>query len=47
MYFLNSSHFSLFLYVAYLTTWLNLEPLCLAQLYIYTGATYTQEIMYL
>ena len=46
MYFLNGSHFSKFLYVALLSTWLNLEPSYLAQLCIYTGATYREEIMH-
>ena len=41
MYFLNGSHFSLFLYLALLTTWLNLEPSYLAQLCPYTGTTHT------
>ena len=36
MYFLNGSHFSKFLYVALLSTWLNLEPSYLTQLCIYT-----------
>ena len=47
MYFLNGSLFSKFLYVALLSTWLNLEPSYLAQLCIYTGATYREEIMHL
>ena len=46
-YFLNGSHFSKFLYVALLSTWLNLEPSYLAQLCIYTGATYRGEIIHL
>ena len=45
MYFLNGSHFSKFLYVALLSTWLNLGPSYLAQLCIYTGATYRGEII--
>ena len=45
--FLNGSHFSKFLYVALLSTWLNLEPLYLAQLCINTGATHRKEIMHL
>ena len=44
LYFLNGSHFSEFLYLALLITWLNLEPLYLAELYIYTGATHREEI---
>ena len=47
VYFLNGSHFSKFLYVALLSTWLNLEPSYLAQLCINTGATYREEIMHL
>ena len=47
MYFLNDSHFSKFLYVALLSTWLNLEPSYLAQLCIYAGATYRVEIIHL
>ena len=47
LYFLNGSHFSKFLYVALLTTWLNLEPLYLAELCTYTGATYSEEIRHL
>ena len=47
MYVLNGSHFSRFLYVALLSTWLNLESLYLTQLCIYTGATYREEIIYL
>ena len=47
MYFLNDSHFSEFLYVALLTTWLNLEPLYLAELCTYTGATHRKEIIHL
>ena len=47
LYFLNGSHFSQFLFVALLTTWLKLESSYLAQLCIYTGATHTQEIMQL
>ena len=47
VYFLNDSHFSKFLYVALLSTWLNLEPSYLAQLCIYTGATYRGEIIHL
>ena len=43
MYFLNDSHFSLFLYVALLTTWLNLEPSYLVQSCTYTGATHTHK----
>ena len=46
-YFLNGSHFSKFLYVALLSTWLNLEPSYLAQLCIYTGATHREKIMHL
>ena len=45
LYFLNDSHFSKFLYVALLATWLNLEPSYLAQLCTYTGATCKGEIM--
>ena len=45
LYFLNGSHFSQFLFVALLTTWLNMESSYLAQLCIYTGATHTREIM--
>ena len=47
VYFLNGSHFGKFLYVALLSTWLNLEPSYLAQLCIYIGATYRGEIMHL
>ena len=47
MYFLNGSHFSKFLYVALLSTWLNLEPTYLAQLSIDTGATHREEIIHL
>ena len=47
VYFLNGSHFSKFLYVALLYTWLNLEPSYMAQLCIYTGDTYRGEIMHL
>ena len=47
LYYLNGSHFSKFLYVALLSTWLNLEPSYLTQLCIYTGATYREEIMHL
>ena len=38
-----ADHFSKFLYVALLSTWLNLEPSYLTQLCIYTGATYREE----
>ena len=44
--FLNGSHFSRFLYVALLSTWLNLEPSYLAQLCIYTGTTQREKIMH-
>ena len=47
VYFLNGSHFSKILYMALLSTWLNLEPLYLAQICIYTGAIYRGEIMHL
>ena len=47
MHFLNGSHFSKFLYVALLSTWLNLEPSYLAQLCIDTGVTHREESMYL
>ena len=47
IYFLNSSHFIKFLYVAFLSTWLSLEPSYLAQWCIYTGATLREEIMLL
>ena len=43
LYFLNGSHFSQFLFVALLTTWLNIESSYLAQLCIYTGATHTHR----
>ena len=46
-YFLNGGHFSKFLYLALLSTWLNLEPSYLAQLCTYTGATHREEIIYL
>ena len=46
-YFLSGGHFSKYIYLALLSTWLNLEPLYLAQLCIYTGATYGKEIIYL
>ena len=39
VYFWNGSHFNKILEVALLSTWLSLEPLYLAQLCIYTGAT--------
>ena len=45
IYFLNDSHFRKFLYVALLSTWLNLEPSYLAQLCTYTWATCKGEIM--
>ena len=45
--FLDGSHFRKFLYVALLSTWLNIEPSYLAQLCINTGATHREEIMYL
>ena len=45
LYFLNGNHFNLFLYVAVLTTWLNLDPSYLAQLCTYTEATYIEEII--
>ena len=47
MYFLNGSHFSKFLYVALLATWLNLEPSYLTQLCIYAGGYLQEEIMHL
>ena len=47
VYFLNGGHFSKFLYLALLSTWLNLESSYLAQLCTYTGATHTEEIIYL
>ena len=47
IYFLNGSHFSKFLYLALLSTWLNLEPSYLAQLCTYTGATHREEIIHL
>ena len=47
MYFLNGSHFSKFLYVALLSTWLNVQPLYLTQLCINSGATHRKEIMHL
>ena len=43
MYFLNGSHFSSFLYVAFLTTWFSLEPSYLAQLCTCTGAIHTRN----
>ena len=47
IYFLNGGHFSKFLYLALLSTWLNLEPSYLAQLCTYTGATHREEIIHL
>ena len=47
IYFLNGGHFSKFLYLALLSTWLNLEPSYLAQLCTYTGATHKEEIIHL
>ena len=47
LYFLNGSHFSSFLYVVLLTTWLSLEPSYLAQLWTCTGALHSQRIMQL
>ena len=46
-YFLNGGHFSKFLYLGLLSTWLNLEPSYLAQLCTYTGATHREEIIHL
>ena len=46
-YFLNGGHFSKYFYLALLSTWLNSEPLFLAQLCTYTGATYREEIIHL
>ena len=37
MYFLNGNHFSKFLYVALLPTWLNLEPSYLTVMHLYWG----------
>ena len=45
--FLNGGHFSKFLYLALLSTWLNLEPSYLAQLCTCTGATHREEITHL
>ena len=47
IYFLNGSHFTKFLYMALLSTWLNLQPSYLPQLCIYIGATHREEIMHL
>ena len=47
VYFWNGSHFNKILDVALLSTWLSLEPLHLAQLCIYTGATHREKIMHL
>ena len=47
MYFLSGSHFSKFIYVAFLSTWLNLEPSYLAWLCINTVATHREEVMHL
>ena len=47
LYILNGSHFSSFLYVALLTTWLSLEPSYSAQLWTCTGVLYSQKIMQL
>ena len=47
IYFLNGGHFSKFLYLALLSTWLNLEPSYLTQLCTYTGASHREEIIHL
>ena len=47
VYFLNGGHFSKFLYLVLLSTWLNLDPSYLAQLRTYTGATHREEIIHL
>ena len=46
-YFLSGGYLSKYFYLALLSTWLNLEPLYLAQLCTYTGATYGEDIIYL
>ena len=45
LHFSNGSHFSYFLYVALLPTWLCLEPSYLAELCIYSGATHIKAIL--
>ena len=45
--FLNGSHFSKFLYLALLSTWLSLESSYLPQLSTYTGATHRGWIVHL
>ena len=47
LFHLSGGYFSKYIYLAVLSTWLNLEPLYLAQLCTYTGATYGEEIIYL
>ena len=47
LYFLTCSHFAQILKVALLSILLSLEALYLAQLCIQSGATYSQEIVYL
>ena len=47
LFHLNGGHFSKFLYLALLSTWLNLEPSYLAQLCTYTGATHREENIHL
>ena len=47
VYFLNGGHFSKFLYLALLSTGLNLEPSYLAQLCTYTGTTHMEKIIHL
>ena len=47
IYFLNGSHFSKFLYLALLSTRLNLEPSYLVQLCTYTRAIHREEIIHL
>ena len=43
IYFWNGSHLNKIINVALLSIWLSLEPLYLAQLCIYTGATYKEK----